>query len=316
MFTRCSTRPTPTRRVGIWSGLSPAVGPADNGLRWFVAVEDWTWNCFDGFLGRCRGWRSGGTATVLPRGPWTARDRGRRRLGRVRSGRELVRAARGGGAAAIQRPRYQVGFEVEDIETAREPIQRGVVPISEIEGSEATSRWAYFPSPRRQRFRDHPATDSVTASDRCRVLATEYNVILLSGSNSAGRVPPSQGGCRGFEPRLPLHSPSRTTSRVRLRFSWRWRASTLSDQPIRRLPAPRPSRSRANAAVSFRLRSWYESSPAPMAAAGGSRFFGLRHAERVADGGDRFTLVLADMFATDSQDTPLPRRLGHHLRDG
>jgi hypothetical protein len=29
---------------------------------------------------------------------------------------------------------------------------------------------------------------------------------LPSESNSAGRVPPSQGGCRGFEPRLPLHS--------------------------------------------------------------------------------------------------------------
>jgi hypothetical protein len=52
-----------------------------------------------------------------------------------------------------------------------------------------------------------------------------------------------------------------------------------------------------------RLRSWYESSPAPMAAAGGSRFFGPRYAERVADGGDRFPLVFADMFATDPQDT-------------
>jgi len=47
-----------------------------------------------------------------------------------------------------ERPRYQVGFEVEDIETARaELIQRGVLPISEIEGSEATSRWAYFRDP-------------------------------------------------------------------------------------------------------------------------------------------------------------------------
>jgi len=84
----------------------------------------------------------------------------------------------------------------------------------------------------------------------------------------------------------------------------------------RHLPVPRPSLSRANAAVRFRLRSWYESSVAPMAAAGGSRFFGPRHAERVADGGDRFPLVLADMFATDPQDTALPRGLGHHLRDG
>jgi catechol 2,3-dioxygenase-like lactoylglutathione lyase family enzyme len=47
-----------------------------------------------------------------------------------------------------ERPRYQVGFEVEDIETARaELIRRGVKPISEIEGSEATSRWAYFRDP-------------------------------------------------------------------------------------------------------------------------------------------------------------------------
>ena len=28
----------------------------------------------------------------------------------------------------------------------------------------------------------------------------------MSGANSVGRVPASQAGCRGFEPRVPLHS--------------------------------------------------------------------------------------------------------------
>src|ERR1051325_1557743 len=36
----------------------------------------------------------------------------------------------------------------------------------------------------------------------------------LSGSNSAGRVRPCQGRCRGFESRLPLHRIPTTVSRV------------------------------------------------------------------------------------------------------
>ena len=35
--------------------------------------------------------------------------------------------------------------------------------------------------------------------DRC------YTSADLSGTNSVGRVPASQAGCRGFEPRVPLH---------------------------------------------------------------------------------------------------------------
>ena len=44
------------------------------------------------------------------------------------------------------RPRVQIGFAVEDIASARqELIERGVEPISEIEGGpESTSYWAYF----------------------------------------------------------------------------------------------------------------------------------------------------------------------------
>ncbi len=36
-------------------------------------------------------------------------------------------------------------------------------------------------------------------TDRC------YTSADLSGTNSVGRVPASQAGCRGFEPRVPLH---------------------------------------------------------------------------------------------------------------
>lgn len=94
------------------------------------------------------------------------------------------------------------------------------------------------------------------------------------------------------------------------------RRSRPHRQSIRRVRAPRQPRSRAKATVRLRSRLWYESYATSMSAARGSRIFGSRHAERVADGGDRFPLVLADMFATDPQDTALPRRLGHHLRDG
>jgi predicted enzyme related to lactoylglutathione lyase len=45
------------------------------------------------------------------------------------------------------RPRFQVGFAVEDIEEAREElIRRGVEPITEIV-EEAESPWAYFKDP-------------------------------------------------------------------------------------------------------------------------------------------------------------------------
>ena len=45
--------------------------------------------------------------------------------------------------------RFQVGFDVDDIEAAREQlIGAGVEPIGEIEGGdEAGSRWAYFRDP-------------------------------------------------------------------------------------------------------------------------------------------------------------------------
>jgi predicted enzyme related to lactoylglutathione lyase len=45
--------------------------------------------------------------------------------------------------------RYQVGFDVEDIRSAREQlIAGGVVPIGEIEGGEESgSYWAYFRDP-------------------------------------------------------------------------------------------------------------------------------------------------------------------------
>lgn len=43
-------------------------------------------------------------------------------------------------------PRYQVGFAVDDVRSAREElIGRGVVPITEIDGgSEAQGLWCYF----------------------------------------------------------------------------------------------------------------------------------------------------------------------------
>jgi catechol 2,3-dioxygenase-like lactoylglutathione lyase family enzyme len=46
-----------------------------------------------------------------------------------------------------EKPKYQVGFEVEDIRVARqELIDRGVDAISEIEGDEpgSTNLWCYF----------------------------------------------------------------------------------------------------------------------------------------------------------------------------
>ena len=48
-------------------------------------------------------------------------------------------------------PRYQVGFTVEDIESARaELIRRGVEPLTEIEPTEpgeTANRWCYFRDP-------------------------------------------------------------------------------------------------------------------------------------------------------------------------
>ena len=41
--------------------------------------------------------------------------------------------------------RFQVGFEVDDIEEARaELIQRGITPISEVMGRDSRDPWAYF----------------------------------------------------------------------------------------------------------------------------------------------------------------------------
>ncbi len=47
------------------------------------------------------------------------------------------------------RPRYQVGYAVEDIRSAREElVARGATPISEIEGEpESNGYWAYFRDP-------------------------------------------------------------------------------------------------------------------------------------------------------------------------
>jgi len=115
-----------------------------------MSTHYWTWNCFDGLPGSVSWlaiWRDsdGSTARSL-------RDCERSRPATVWVGFDL-----GGNIFEMlavserpqyERPRYQVGFEVEDIEAARvELIQRGVVPISEIEGSEATSRWADFRDP-------------------------------------------------------------------------------------------------------------------------------------------------------------------------
>jgi catechol-2,3-dioxygenase len=49
-------------------------------------------------------------------------------------------------APQYDRPRYQVGFDVADIASAREElIARGVEPITDvIESSDNASKWAYF----------------------------------------------------------------------------------------------------------------------------------------------------------------------------
>jgi predicted enzyme related to lactoylglutathione lyase len=50
-------------------------------------------------------------------------------------------------APEYDHPRFQVGFEVDDIETARaEMIRRGVEPITEVVRGEG-SAWAYFRDP-------------------------------------------------------------------------------------------------------------------------------------------------------------------------
>jgi predicted enzyme related to lactoylglutathione lyase len=50
-------------------------------------------------------------------------------------------------APQYERPRFQVGFTVEDIEAAREDlIRRGVEPITDIVRGEV-SAWAYFRDP-------------------------------------------------------------------------------------------------------------------------------------------------------------------------
>jgi catechol 2,3-dioxygenase-like lactoylglutathione lyase family enzyme len=64
-------------------------------------------------------------------------------LGEGRRFELLVRSA----LPQYDRPRCQVGFEVKDIEAAREElIGRGVEPISEIEAG-ADSSWCYFRDP-------------------------------------------------------------------------------------------------------------------------------------------------------------------------
>ncbi|HET7388883.1 MAG TPA: VOC family protein [Nocardioidaceae bacterium] len=46
------------------------------------------------------------------------------------------------------RRRFQVGFEVDDIASAREElIQRGVEPVTDVIGGDSSSPWAYFRDP-------------------------------------------------------------------------------------------------------------------------------------------------------------------------
>jgi catechol 2,3-dioxygenase-like lactoylglutathione lyase family enzyme len=59
---------------------------------------------------------------------------------------EIIRRS---GSAQYDARRFQIGFTVDDIETARqEMIERGVEPLSEIEGGPDTAnRWCYFRDP-------------------------------------------------------------------------------------------------------------------------------------------------------------------------
>jgi catechol 2,3-dioxygenase-like lactoylglutathione lyase family enzyme len=58
----------------------------------------------------------------------------------------LLEICQGSGRPQYDRPRYQVGYAVDDIEAARaQLVARGVVPIGGLEGgSEPTGRWYYF----------------------------------------------------------------------------------------------------------------------------------------------------------------------------
>jgi catechol 2,3-dioxygenase-like lactoylglutathione lyase family enzyme len=61
-------------------------------------------------------------------------------------GSRLLELVRRSDRPEYDRPRYQVGYTVSDIESARrELIARGVEPISEIEGG--GDRWCYFRDP-------------------------------------------------------------------------------------------------------------------------------------------------------------------------
>jgi catechol 2,3-dioxygenase-like lactoylglutathione lyase family enzyme len=72
------------------------------------------------------------------------------------------------GAAEYDRPRYQVGFAVEDIHQARdELIERGVEALTEVRGGpESLQYWAYFKDQEGnvfsiiQRLRDVPRNSS------------------------------------------------------------------------------------------------------------------------------------------------------------
>jgi catechol 2,3-dioxygenase-like lactoylglutathione lyase family enzyme len=45
-------------------------------------------------------------------------------------------------------PRFQVGFEVADIESARaDLLRRGVEPVTDVVGEDTSSPWAYFRDP-------------------------------------------------------------------------------------------------------------------------------------------------------------------------
>jgi catechol 2,3-dioxygenase-like lactoylglutathione lyase family enzyme len=76
--------------------------------------------------------------TELAEGPdWIQFDLG---------GSRLLEIVQRSGQPQYDKPRYQVGYAVEDIEAARERlISRGVQPVSELEGDAATGgRWCYF----------------------------------------------------------------------------------------------------------------------------------------------------------------------------
>src|SRR5437879_6026353 len=68
---------------------------------------------------------------------------------------------------------------------------------------------------------------------------TDWSTILyfcawstICGSNSAGRVPAFQAGCRGFESRLPLHALNRLFTGLLQAASWQASGERVSKQAV------------------------------------------------------------------------------------